>query len=40
MLILGGDINWRCKCAMSCVDLDFTFDLAVVALNYTILSAR
>ena len=27
-----------CRCAMSCCDLDLTFDLGVVTLTYKILS--
>ena len=29
-LILGRDIGWGCRCAVSWCDLDLTFDLAVV----------
>ena len=37
-LILGRDIGWGCRCAMSWCDLDLTFDLAIVTLNLKILS--
>ena len=36
-LILGRDIGWGCRCAMSWSDLDLTFDLAVVTLSLKIL---
>ena len=36
-LILGRDIAWLCRCAMSWCDLDLTFDLAVITLTYKIL---
>ena len=36
--MLGRDIGWGCRCAMSWCDLDLTFDLAVVTLTYKILS--
>ena len=34
MLILGRNIGWRCKYAVSCCNLDLTFDLAVVTLTF------
>ena len=37
-LILGRDIGWGCRCAVSWCDMDLTFDLAVVTLTFTILS--
>ena len=36
--ILGRDIGWGCRCAMSWFDLDLTFDLAVMALSLKIMS--
>ena len=33
-----GTLVRGCRCAMSCCDLDLTFDLAVVTLTYKILS--
>ena len=36
--MLGKDIGWGCRCAMSWSDLDLTFDCAVVTLTYKILS--
>ena len=32
-LILGRDIGWGCRCAVSWCDLDLTFDLVVVTLT-------
>ena len=37
-LILGRDISWGCRFAMSWCDLDLTFDLAVVTFSLKILS--
>ena len=33
-----GTLGRGCRCAMSCSDLDLTFDLVVVTLTYKILS--
>ena len=37
-VILGRDIGWGCRCAMSWCDLDLTFNLVVVTLTFKILS--
>ena len=37
-LILGRDIGWGCRCAMSWCDLDLTFDLTIVTLTFKIVS--
>ena len=37
-LILSRNICWGCRCAMSWYYLDLTLDLAVVTLNFKILS--
>ena len=36
--ILGRDIGWSFRCAMSWYNLDFTFDLDVVTSTYNNLS--
>ena len=36
MLILGREICWEFRCAISWCDLDLTFDLAVVTLSLKI----
>ena len=38
--MLGRDIGWGRRCAMSWSDLDLTFDLVVVTLSLKILSGN
>ena len=37
-MILGRDIGWGCRCAMSWCHLDLTFDLVIVTMSFKILS--
>ena len=36
--MLGRDIDWGCRCALSWCDLALTYDLAVVTLSLEMLS--
>ena len=36
--ILGGDIEWGCRCVTLCCDHDLTFDFAVQILTIKVLS--
>ena len=38
MLILGKDIHWGCRCAVSWCDLDLSFELAIVTWSLKSLS--
>ena len=36
-LILGRDIDWESRCVTTWCEIDLTFDLAIVTLNYKLL---
>ena len=38
MLILGKDISLGSRCMMSCCDLDLTFELVIMTINFKLLS--